>query len=124
MNDRPVRRFDRPPLLDFLHEGLRQPVPGSELHAAEHWCGLRGAQVVVLEVAVAVLVEQPATFGARRLGNEDARERKAGGMVLDELHVFEWRTGLIGQRHAVTGADGGVGGEWENLAGTAIAQDD
>src|SRR5215203_5448390 len=48
MNDRPVRRLDRAPLLDFLYEGLRQPVPRSELHAAKHWRGLRRAQVVVL----------------------------------------------------------------------------
>ena len=97
MNDRSVRRFDRPTLLDFMHEGLGQPVPRSELHAAQHRRWLRLAQVVVLEVAVAVLVEQPATFSARRLGNEDARERKPGRVVLDELHVLERRTGAVGQ---------------------------
>ena len=78
MDDRPVRRLDRPALLDFVHEGLRQSVAWSELHAAQHRGGLGLARVVVLEVAVSVLVEQPAAFGAGGLGDEDARERESG----------------------------------------------
>ena len=52
-------------------------------------CGFRLAEVVVLQVAVAVLVEQVAALAARCLGDQDAGEREAGRMVLDELHVLE-----------------------------------
>ncbi len=53
--------------------------------------GLGLAEVVVLQVAVAILVEQPAALGPGRLGDEDAGERQAGRVVLDELHVLERR---------------------------------
>ena len=45
-------------------------------------------------------------------------------MVLDKFHVLERRTRAVGQRHAVTGLDGGIGGERKNPAATAGGQDD
>jgi hypothetical protein len=124
MNDGPVRRLDRPALLNFVYEGLGQPVAWSELHAAQYRRGLWLAQVVVLEIAVAVFVEQPAALGARRLGDQDASERKSGWVILDELHVLERRACTVGQRHPITCADGGVGRIREDLAGSSVAQDD
>src|SRR5207247_872993 len=60
-----VRSFERAPLLLLLDEGLGEPVAGTQLHGPEHGLRLRLAQVVVSEIAVAVLVEEPATLGAR-----------------------------------------------------------
>ena len=112
------------PFSSSLHERLRQAVARAQLHAAEHRLRLRLAEVVVLQVAVAVLVDQVAALGARRLGDQDAGERQAGRMVLDELHVLERRAGAVGQRHAVAGLDGGVGREREDPAAAAGAEDD
>ena len=86
--------------------------------------GVGLAEVVVLQVAVAVLVEQPAALGPGRLGDEDAGERQAGRVVLDELHVLERRAGPVGQGHAVAGVDVGVGGEREDPPAAAGAEDD
>ena len=36
VDHRAVRRVDGPPLLHFLHEGLREAVAGSQFHAAQH----------------------------------------------------------------------------------------
>src|SRR5205814_9613629 len=96
IDDRPVRRVDRSSLRYFMHERLREPVARSELHTAEHRLRFRLAEVVVLQVPVAVLVDEMTTLGARCFRDEDARERQAGGMVLDELHGLEWRARAIG----------------------------
>ena len=45
-------------------------------------------------------------------------------MVLNELHVLQRSARAIGQRHAIAGLDGGVGGEAEHAAAAARAQDD
>ena len=45
-------------------------------------------QVVVLQVAPVLVVEQDAAFAARGFGDQDAGARQAGGVVLDELHVL------------------------------------
>src|SRR5206468_10801169 len=60
--------------------------------------GLGLAEVVVLKIAVAILVQQPAPFGASGLGDEDAGEGKSGRMVLHELHVLQRDAGAISQR--------------------------
>ena len=77
-----------------------------------------------MEIAVAVLVEEPATLGARGLGDEDAGKGQTRGVVLDELHVLEGRARPIGQGHAVAVLDVGVGSEGEDLAAAARADDD
>ena len=120
---RTARRSSRPFSTSFTNAcDSRSRGPSSMLRSTGF--GLRLAQVVVLQVAVAVLVEQPAALAAGRLGDEDAGERQAGRVVLDELHVLERRAGAVGQRHAVAGLDGGVGGEREDPAAAAGAQDD
>src|SRR4029450_9463862 len=43
--------------------------------------------------------------------DQDAGERQAGRVVLDELHVLERRAGPVGQRHPVAGLDRGR--RWE-----------
>ena len=124
VNHRAVGAIDGPPFLHLLHERLRQTVPRPQLHAPQNRFRLRRAQVVVLQVAVAVFVEQPASLGPRRLGDEDAGEREARRVILDELHVLERGAGRVGQRHAVAGLDAGVGGERKHAAATARAQND
>ena len=86
--------------------------------------GVRLSEVVVLQVAVAVLVDQIAAFRARRFGDQDAGERQPGRVVLHELHVLERRAGAVGERHAIAALDGGVRGEGKHATQAARAQDD
>ena len=85
--------------------------------------GSGGPEVVVLQVAVAVLVDQDAALAARALGDQDAGAGQPGRMVLDELHVLERHAGAIGHGHAVAGLDRAVGGEGENPPGAAGRDD-
>src|SRR2546426_12349051 len=74
------------------------------------------SQVVILQVAVAILVQHVTALSTRCLSDENAGERKAGRMVLHEFHVLQRSPGAISQRHAVAILDVGVGGEGENAA--------
>ena len=84
----------------------------------------RLAQVVVLQVAPALAVEQDAAFAAGGFRDQDAGAGQAGGVVLHELHVLERHAGAVGQGQAVAGLDGAVGGEGEDPAEPAGADDD
>ena len=86
--------------------------------------GSGSAQVVVLQVAVAVLVDQPAAFGPGRLGDQDAGERQAGRVVLDELHVLQRGAGAVCQGHAVAGLDVRVRREREDPTASSGGEDD
>ena len=44
-------------------------------------------------------------------------------MILDEFHVLQRSAGAIGEAHAVTGLDAGVGREGKNAAAAAGAED-
>src|SRR5215813_9813521 len=123
VDDVAVWGFDGAALFVLLDEGLRQAVARPELHRTQHGLRLRLAEVVILQVAVAVLVEQIAALGARGFGDQNAGERQPGRMVLDELHVLEWDARVEGERHAVAVLDVRVGGERKNLATTAGADD-
>src|SRR3989442_854093 len=118
-----VRPFERAALLLLLDEGLGESIARAQLHGAQHRSGLGLAQVVILEVTIAVLVQEPAAFRAGGLGDQDSRKRKAGGMVLNELHVLERGPRPVGKRHPVAVLDVRVGGEWEHLAAAARAKD-
>ena len=119
-----VRRLDRAALLHLLHERLREPVPRTEFHGSLDGRRVRQAQVVVLQVPVAFLVEEPAAFGARGLGDEDSGEREPRGVKLDELHILEGDPGAVGESHAVARLDVSVGRERIDLAGASRAHDD
>src|SRR5919197_3300158 len=121
---RAVRSFDRAALLHLVNEGLGDSIARPQFHAAQDWFGVGLAQVVVLQVAVTVLVDQPAALGARRLGDQDAGERQAGGVVLHELHVLERRARAKGQRHAVAGLDVRVRGKRKYPPAAPGAQND
>ena len=83
-----VRSVQRASLLLFLNEGLRQPVTRTEFHGAQHRRGLRFAEVVILEVTVTLLIEEPTPFGTRGFGNQDSGCRQPRGGILDEFHVL------------------------------------
>ena len=116
-----IGTLERAPLFELAENRLRDAVARSQFHAAENRRRRRLAEVVILQKAVAVLVQQPAALGARRLGNQNSGEGQAGRMVLRHLHVFERRAGLIRERHPVAGADIGVGGEGKHAAASAGA---
>ena len=86
-------------------------------------CRLGRPEAVVLQVAVAVLVEQEAALAAAGLGEQHAGARQAGGVVLDELHVAQRHAVAVGQRHAVAGDDAAVGVLAEHAAGAAGGDD-
>src|SRR5215831_3033727 len=88
-------------LLHFFDESLREAIAGAEFHVAEDRLGRWSAEIVILEIAVSVLVNQIPSLGARRFRDENAGERQAGGVILHELHVFQWGTRLKSQRHAI-----------------------
>ena len=112
-----------------MHERLRQAVTRAELHGAV--LGVprvidiqRLAQVVVLQVSAALVVEQDAAFAAGGFRDQDAGAGQAGGVVLHELHVLQRHAGPVGQGQAVAGLDGAVGGEREDPPEPTGADDD
>ncbi len=108
-------------LFELAENRLRHAIARPQLHAPQHRRRRRLAQIIVLQEAIAVLVQQPAAFGPRRLRNQNTREGQPGRMVLRHLHVFERRAGLVRQRHPVTGADIRVGREGKHAAASAGA---
>ena len=118
--------FDRVALLLLAPECLAEPVARTQFHGLEHRLTDRRfrSHAVVLQIAPAVLVQQNAAFAAATFGEQDAVVRQTGGMVLDEFHILERRSGAIGQRHAITGLDVAVGGERKHLAATTRRDDD
>src|SRR5512133_257867 len=100
-------------LLIFLHESLGQSIARTKLHRAQDWSGLRRSEVIVLQVAVSILIDQVSALGTCGFSDENSCEGEAGRVVLNELHIFQWRTGAIGKCHAVAILDVRIGGEWE-----------
>src|SRR5271170_2948699 len=118
-----IGALDRAPLFHLLDEGLRKTVARAKLHGPKNRLLMRYSEVVILQVAIAVFVDQQTALGARSFGYQDAGEGQAGRMVLHHLHVFERSAGLVSERHPVTGADVGVGGIWKHPAASAGADD-
>ena len=93
VHDLAMRPADRAAALLFVPVGLAQAVARTELHRLVARRGLGRPEAVVLQIAVASLVEQESPFAAAGLGKQQAGARHAGRVVLHELHVT--------QRHAV-----------------------
>ena len=75
--------------------------------------------MIALHEALAAVVAQIRALAAQGLGDQetrDAGERESGGVELVELHVGQLGPGLGGQRDAVAGGYGGVGGVGVDLA--------
>src|SRR5713226_5389463 len=127
MHDVTVRSREGAALLLFMYEGLGQLVPRTQLHGPfQRVSGIGNikglAKAIVLQVAVAVLVEQNPPLAAGSLSNQNACSGQAGGMVLHELHVLQWHPSPIGDSHAVAGLDGTVGGKGEDPPSPTRAQ--
>ena len=81
-------------------------------------------KAIVLQVAVAILVDHDPPLATRSLSDENACSGQASGVVLDKLHVLQGHPSPIGQGHAVAGFDGTVGGEGEDPSGSTRTQND
>ena len=83
---------------------------------------------IVEHEALAVFVAQHAAFAADAFGDQDAahagRPHHAGGMELNELHVEQFRAGMISQRVAVAGVLPTVAGDLISASDTAGGEDD
>jgi hypothetical protein len=112
------------PLLLLVPERLREPVARAQFHRLGARPGVGRAQAVVLQVAVAMAVDEDGAFAAAAFGDQDAGARQGGRVVLHELHVAQRHAVAEGQRHAVAGDDAGVGVLPVHPAGAAGGQDD
>src|SRR6185369_8546182 len=110
---------DRAALALFVPERLAQAIARAELHRLVARRRLRGTEAVVLEITIAVLVEEEPALAAARLGEQQAGAGHAGRVVLHELHVAQRHAVAIGQRHAVAGDDAAVGVFAEHAARAA-----
>src|SRR5436305_1378406 len=124
---RAVRPIEDVALVLLFHERLRQAVTWPELHRAQLRMALvmhvnRMAEVVVLEVAPAVLVDEDATLAARCFGDEDAGARQTGRVVLHELEIFERYAGAVRNAESVTCTHCSVRREREDPPETAGAE--
>src|SRR5207245_11796569 len=79
MDDWSVWSFRRAALLHLFDEGLGKTIAGTEFHVAQDGLVSRRAEIVILEVAVPVLVDQISALGARCFRDENPRKRQAGG---------------------------------------------
>ncbi|MNV03433.1 hypothetical protein D3C71_936990 [compost metagenome] len=116
--------LDHAAFLLLLPECLGETVTGTQLHVLVLRLADRGfrAQTVVLQVAVAILVEQDATLATTTFGHQYAGARQTGRVILDELHVTQRHAVTVGQRHAVAGDYAAVGVVAVNATGTAGGQ--
>ena len=103
--------LDHAAFLLLLPEGLGETVARTQLHVLVLRLADRGfrAQTVILQVAIAILVEQDATLTTTTFGHQDAGARQTGRVILDELHVPQRYAVAVGQGHAVPGDDATVG---------------
>jgi len=100
-----ARQRNAAPGGNFLGNGAGDHVAGTEFGLLPH------AVIPGDEKALAFGVLQVAAFAPRRLGDQNARARQPRRVILHELHIFQRQAGAVGQRHAVAGFDGAVGGE-------------
>ena len=90
-------------------------------HRREDAAGHDVAGQELVDEAVAVRVAQHGAVATQRLGQQrtrDARVVEGGRMELEELQVRDGHPGAQCHRHAVSGGDGRVGRDREQLSGT------
>ena len=94
-----------------MPEGLRNFVAWAEFHVFVFRLAKRGfrTHAVILQIAVAVFVDQNTAFTAAAFRHQDAGARQAGWVILNELHITQ--RDAVAERHAhtVTGDDAAVG---------------
>src|SRR5690606_37501198 len=98
---------------DFLDHGTGNNVTTGEV---------LGVGRVTLHEALAMLVDQVATFTTAAFGNQYTGTGNTGGVELPHFHVLHRNAGAQGHAHAVTGVDQGVGGGGIDASSTTGGQ--
>src|SRR5581483_4792939 len=116
---RALRGGDGAALLLLVPERLRQAVARAELHRLGARPGIERAEAVVLQVAIAVLVDEDRALAPAGFRHEDAGARQAGRVPLHELHVAQRHAGAVREAHAVPRDRARVGVLPEDAPGAA-----
>ena len=83
--------------------------------------------VIALHETFEIDVAEDATFTAEGFTEKETRgalDGQGGGMELDELHIGENGAGFVGDGHAVSRGDFGIGGFAIELAEAASGEED
>jgi hypothetical protein len=123
MHHRTVLPLDGATLLLLVPEGLAEAVARPEFHRLVARRRLGRPETIVLQIAIAVLVDQEAALATTCFGKQQAGARHAGRVVLDEFHVPQGHAVAVGQSHAVAGHHAAVGVLAEDPPGTAGGDD-
>jgi hypothetical protein len=109
----------------LVPESLAHTIAGTEFHGLQHRTahGRLRPHAVVLQIAIAVPVDEDTALAPARLGEQASRVRKTGRVVLDEFHVLERNPRAVCHGHAIARLDRAIGAEGEHAAG-ATASDD
>ena len=119
-----ARRRDGVPFPPLVPEGLGHFVAWAQLHIFILRFAERGfrAHAVILQIAVAVFVDQNPAFAAAAFGHQDPGARQAGRVILNEFHVAQRHAMAQGHPHPVTGDDATVGVVAVDAPGAAGSQ--
>ena len=109
VHDLAVRAIDGAPLLFFMPVRLAETIARAEFHRLVTGSGFSRAKPVVLQVAVAILVDEKTALAAAGLGKQEPRARHAGRVILHEFHVAQRNAMPVGHCHAIAGDDPAVG---------------
>ena len=105
----------------LVPESLRDFVARAEFHVLVLRLAERGfrAHAVILQVAVAVFVDQDTAFTAAAFRHQNAGARQTGWVILHELHIAQRHAVAERHTHTVAGNDAAVGVITINAARTA-----
>lgn len=94
-----------------MPEGLRDFVARAEFHVFVLRLAERGfrAHAVILQIAIAVFIDQNTAFTAAAFRHQNAGARQTGWVILHELHIAQRYAVAERHAHAVTGDDAAVG---------------
>lgn len=111
MNHIATRGRDGVAFTPFVPEGLRNFVARTQFHIFVFRFAQRSfrAHTVILQIAVAIFVDQDTTFTTAAFSHQDTGTRQAGWVILNEFHITQ--RNAVAQRHAhpVAGHDAAVG---------------
>ncbi|MNB88437.1 hypothetical protein D3C75_354510 [compost metagenome] len=105
----------------LMPEGLRHFVARAKFHVFVLRLAQRSfrAHAVILQIAIAIFIDQNPAFAAAALGHQDAGTRQTGWVILNELHIAQWDPVLQRHAHPVAGDNPAVGVIAVNASGTA-----
>ena len=105
------RRGDRVALTPFVPESLGDFIARAQLHIFIFRFAQRSfrTHAVILQIAVAVLVDQNTAFAAAAFRHQNSGTRETGGVILHELHIAQRYAVAERHTHTVAGDDTAVG---------------